>query len=636
MNLIRKCSVLVIVLILLGGIFAPLKSSAGTPPDEIRLKTWKVLWEKEIKEWDEISKGNHSWETINIEQGLPDVPEGVRSAWYRVDLPKLSWGQPGLGIYKLYGREVQVVSFDGKTLYNSVRQFGLDQYRLLLPIPSQQDGQSLFIHVKTPDDRIGIQESMLLGNYQEMFPNYVGSGLTNILLACSMILMALVMLFCSVLLRNAYFSSWITLAVIVLSFGFLILGYTDFVLVILPGYETALDMVFGAALISLMLALSVYFEKLVGSGPFLIIRRYRHLLVVYSLLFITFQLCNAFVSSEYFNSYIFSLDIYGMLLVIQLALLLIISIVYSVKKNFDAILFIIGYAIFSIPFIGELVWFILKEGQYDLVYWKWGILGFEFVLIIMLGRRIANNHERVIRYSKELEMYNNELQHSEKMEIISELAASVAHEVRNPLQVTRGFMQLLNHRSGPKEKEYLDMALIELDRAANIITDFLTFAKPELHEVILLDLGAELRHIESILVPLANMQGGQLKLHIEEDVFIYGNSSKFKQAFINMVKNSIESITVKGLVIISAHKKGNKVFVHIKDDGCGMTEKELARLGEPYYSNKSKGTGLGLMVTFRIIEVMQGKIKFTSKKGIGTEVMVEFPYGELNNPPIPV
>ncbi|WP_036696560.1 sensor histidine kinase [Paenibacillus taiwanensis] len=634
MRLFQKSAVLVFILLILLGIVVPFKSIAAPQSEEIRINTWKVLWEN--KEWEELLQGNHSWQNINIEQGLPDIPAGVHSAWYRIDLPGNDWGQPGLKIDKLYGYEVKIMTAEGREVYHSTRTYAMDQYRLLVPIPYHTEAQSLYIQIKTPDARMGIQSGMVLGSYPDLFSIYVSEGLTDILLASSLILMAFVMLFSSVLLRNAYFSSWITLAVIVLSFGVLIVGYSDFFLMVFPDLGTITNIGFSIALIALMLALSLYFEKLVGPGPFLIIRRYRHFLIIYSVLFVASQLLSVFVSSKYFSWYIFSLDVYGVLLVTQLVLLLVFSIVYSIKKNFDAIMFIIGYAIFSLPLIGELIWFILKEGQYDLIYWKWGILGFVFILIIMLGRRIAINHERVIRYSKELEMYNNELQHSEKMEIISELAASVAHEVRNPLQVTRGFMQLLNHRSGPKEKEYLDMALIELDRAANIITDFLTFAKPELHEVILLDLGAELRHIESILVPLANMQGGQLQLHIEDDVFIYGNSSKFKQAFINMVKNSIESITVKGLVVISAYKKGNKVIVNIKDDGCGMTEKELARLGEPYYSNKSKGTGLGLMVTFRIIEVMQGKIKFTSKKGVGTEVMVEFPYGELTNPPLPI
>ena len=94
-----------------------------------------------------------------------------------------------------------------------------------------------------------------------------------------------------------------------------------------------------------------------------------------------------------------------------------------------------------------------------------------------------------------------------------------------------------------------------------------------------------------------------------------GNSSKLKQAMINIVKNSIEALDGEGVIRIWAYAKGEEVVIHIKDDGIGMDAADLERLGEAYFSNKSKGTGLGLMVTFRIIEAMQGTIHFVSEKG---------------------
>ncbi|WP_374021028.1 HAMP domain-containing sensor histidine kinase [Paenibacillus thiaminolyticus] len=211
------------------------------------------------------------------------------------------------------------------------------------------------------------------------------------------------------------------------------------------------------------------------------------------------------------------------------------------------------------------------------------------------------------------------------MEILSELAASVAHEVRNPLQVTRGFLQLLGGKTGTKEQEYLNLALTELDRASEIITDFLTFAKPELDEIHILDVADELRHIEGILMPMATMHGGTIELDASPELRIQGNSSKFKQAFINMIKNSIEAFTEKGLIRVKAYERNEQVIIWIEDNGIGMDEEELKRLGEPYFSNKTKGTGLGLMVTFRIIEVMQGKMDIKSEKGVGTVITVSFP-----------
>ena len=166
-------------------------------------------------------------------------------------------------------------------------------------------------------------------------------------------------------------------------------------------------------------------------------------------------------------------------------------------------------------------------------------------------------------------MFNNELQRSEKMEIISELAASVAHEVRNPLQVTRGFMRLLAQNTKQAEKEYFGLALKELDRASGIITDFLTFAKPELENETKLNVYEELKHVKASS-PLANLSGGSIELDNAKELFMTGNSSKLKQAMINIVKNSIEALDGEGVIRIWAYAKGEEVVIHIKDDGIGM------------------------------------------------------------------
>ncbi|WP_051286869.1 sensor histidine kinase [Paenibacillus taiwanensis] len=614
-------------------------AAIAAPNDErITLSKWEMLWEKEPQEWSQIAHQHQDWKSVDISQDIPQKPAGIEYAWYRISVPKLSWGQSGILMQKVYGFDLQVYSEDGRSLYNSVRNYELDSYQVLLPIPIADQEQEVYLHVRAPGERIGIQEALILGEYQSLLPEIARGGVGDIALGAFMIIAALIMLICAWLVRNVYFTNWLILSVILFCFGILIVLYSDFTNKFYSEYGEIYSYVFDFTLFTLMPALSMYFEKMVGPGPFLIIPRYRKFLIGYTILTIILLLFfTVFQNEKYYDLYfLFKFQIYSLLMVVQLLLLFVFTIIFTIKRNKEAMLFAIGLGLFSITFGGELVWFAVKQGKYDFVFWKWGILGFVIMLLLILARRIAQNHERVIRYSQELEMYNNELQQSDKMGIISELAASIAHEVRNPLQVTRGFIQLLNQRSGDKEKEYISMAVIELDRAAGIITDFLSFAKPQLHEVVLLNVGEELGHIVAVLLPLANMQGAQITLEISDDIYIYGNSSKFKQAFINMVKNSVESLTEAGKVHICTYKKGNKVFVHIKDNGCGMTEQELARLGEPYFTSKAKGTGLGLMVTFRIIEVMNGNIQFNSKKGLGTEVIVEFSHSNSNTPPIPL
>lgn len=169
------------------------------------------------------------------------------------------------------------------------------------------------------------------------------------------------------------------------------------------------------------------------------------------------------------------------------------------------------------------------------------------------------------------------------------------------------------------------MAMEELDRASLIITDFLTFAKPGQETVDVFEVSEELKHVSGILMPLANLQGGEIELRLQSDLQVKGSASKFKQAFINLIKNSIESLQEDGLIQVTAWKSGQHIIISVQDNGEGMRVSELARLGEPYYSNKTKGTGLGLMVTFRIIEAMDGSIQFHSTKDEGTEVIVKLP-----------
>jgi signal transduction histidine kinase len=260
-----------------------------------------------------------------------------------------------------------------------------------------------------------------------------------------------------------------------------------------------------------------------------------------------------------------------------------------------------------------------------LFLWKFGVVILIITLVFILARRISADYAKLVTYSKELELYNHRLQHSEKIKVISELAASVAHEVRNPLQVTRGFLQLLADRTDELSKPYFDLATNELDRASEIITDFLTFAKPELETIVLLDITEEMKKLETMMTPLAGMQGGVLIFRIKENLYFYGNSSKLKQAFINIIKNSIEAIAMNGLIEIKAAAENGEVLFHVSDNGEGMEAEEIAKLGEPYFSTKTKGTGLGLMVTFRIIDAMKGTIEFHSTKGKGTEIIIRFP-----------
>jgi two-component system sporulation sensor kinase B len=229
-----------------------------------------------------------------------------------------------------------------------------------------------------------------------------------------------------------------------------------------------------------------------------------------------------------------------------------------------------------------------------------------------------------------------QMQKSEKLNIVSELAASVAHEVRNPLTVVRGFIQLLENEESRTNREYFKLILTELDRAENIITDYLNIAKHQIEESKLISLTDQLHEVTTIMSSFASLQGVFLQVNVDENLYIIGDRTKIKQAIMNILKNGVEAIQeTKGYIKIDAcleeinEKKYVKIIV--KDNGVGMSKEQLERLGEPFYSLKEKGTGLGLMVTFSIIEAHKGKIEYLSDNGKGTEVHVLLPAVEVED-----
>jgi two-component system, sporulation sensor kinase B len=217
----------------------------------------------------------------------------------------------------------------------------------------------------------------------------------------------------------------------------------------------------------------------------------------------------------------------------------------------------------------------------------------------------------------------------EKMEIVSHLAASISHEVRNPLTTIKGFLQLIQEHGSihPDCKQYSSFALEETDRATEIINQYLTFAKPhtDLEETI--HLQQELQKCVDIIQPLALKQGVTIEYQTNLEHNVKGNPQKMQQVLLNICKNGIESMENGGeLSITTRDKEENKVEIHIKDTGKGMTREQVARLGEPYFSLKdNNGTGLGMMVVYRIVEGMGGNVLVSSKLKSGTTVVISLP-----------
>jgi two-component system, sporulation sensor kinase B len=227
---------------------------------------------------------------------------------------------------------------------------------------------------------------------------------------------------------------------------------------------------------------------------------------------------------------------------------------------------------------------------------------------------------------KEAIIMRSKLVKVEKMEVVSQLAASISHEIRNPLTVVKGFIQLLKTPSLSQDAKdrYIQIALDEINRAEAIINEYLTFAKPASNKVERLMVDDQLRKVIQMLAPMAHMNSIEIVEELQPGAIV-GNIQYFQQCFLNLIKNSIEAMPNGGTLTISSFLHGNHVIITIKDTGVGMTTEQMNRFGEPYFSTKEKGTGLGTMVAVKMIQTMQGTLHIQSEVNKGTTLTITFP-----------
>ncbi|MBN8200152.1 sensor histidine kinase [Bacillus sp. NTK034] len=221
-----------------------------------------------------------------------------------------------------------------------------------------------------------------------------------------------------------------------------------------------------------------------------------------------------------------------------------------------------------------------------------------------------------------------ELQRAEKMNAIGQLAASVAHEIRNPMTVVKGFLQifLAKEEMTEEEKMYIKLMIDEMERAETIINDYLSLAKPDLEQVESFNAGDLAASVIDLMNSYAMMSKNiSVVSEISEGIWILGNASELKQVLINIYKNGIEAMKNGGRLSLSVSREGKYCVFEISDTGVGMTKEEMDRLGTAFYSLKEKGTGMGLLVCYQIVDRMKGRIEVNSEKGKGTVFRIFIP-----------
>lgn len=213
---------------------------------------------------------------------------------------------------------------------------------------------------------------------------------------------------------------------------------------------------------------------------------------------------------------------------------------------------------------------------------------------------------------------------SEKLTVAGQLAAGIAHEIRNPLTAIKGFFKLLE-REMEEKKEYFHIIESELSRIELILSELLLLAKPHQVYVHPVSVHSLLKDVTTLLETQAIMNNVwfDLKLNANSPT-IKCDENQMKQVFINLIKNGIEAMPGGGTIYIDTEDSSDEVVVTLRDEGTGISDDIIKRLGEPFFTTKTTGTGLGLMITFNIIKNHHGTVNVTSEINEGTQIEVRF------------
>lgn len=227
-------------------------------------------------------------------------------------------------------------------------------------------------------------------------------------------------------------------------------------------------------------------------------------------------------------------------------------------------------------------------------------------------------------------LLKQKVDHQNSLNSVGHFAASIAHEIRNPMTSLKGFVELLKMNNSTDNKNYLNVMESELQRMDLILSELLFLSKPrELHynEI---SIEKVVKEVIELLMPQAFQHHILLKLETSDyyNINIIGSDNRLKQMLINLVKNAIEVMENGGTITMKIENNNHVVNLSIIDQGPGLRDSEVQHLFTPFYTTKSTGTGLGLPLVKKVIDEHNGSIVVKSTVGEGTTFKISLPISD--------
>lgn len=282
------------------------------------------------------------------------------------------------------------------------------------------------------------------------------------------------------------------------------------------------------------------------------------------------------------------------------------------EKTYIITIVILQGIFLSIEFISKLNYTrITSLTEIILIMLLFYLLPYILLYLFNLADKITNLHLTIQEFEKEKQLKNS--------------LFKITHEVKNPIAVCKGYLDMLDINDKEKLARYIPIIKQELNRSLDIMNDFMEFSKIKIDKEII-DINMLLEEIiDDLNLLMTNKNITLTSRGLKDEVYIEGDYNRLKQVFINLVKNSMESIENEGKIEITTHTLKNEYYIEIIDNGTGMDEETLSKVKEMFFTTKQKGTGLGVSLSNEIIKAHNGSITYTSKLKKGTKAVVKLP-----------
>lgn len=616
----KSWTLLLLIMVLIGTVMAGgihqiinreqdgLAADAGS--SIIPLAQWEYAWndppltggENDGAAWEDII--SRSWR--RTERPLnPEGRGGSNVLWLRARIPAGIGPKPymriqGTQLFEIYAEEELIFSH-GRIDPSRFRYIGTPPR--LVALPEGIEGQYLYIRVYSQSGDIGLLKKAVIDSRSGLLVDAVKQQSLRFVLGCFYFLTGLIALYPYIRLRQPYLISFAGFA---LSFGLYTVIRTSLVLVLWDNPE--FWMIFELAALVLSMGFICAFTEQVlplGQGKSGNVMSLLHFW--YGGIMIPLAALHVVEGNTVLLLYqllMLSSIIYALLHIGRIAL----------RNNQNAQILLVGLVIFCTGGTIDIVRQMLMAGNSfpELAYW-----GGCFFLLSLVMVIIKNIHQMLHRLSN-----------TEKLSVAGQMAAGVAHEIRNPVTVISGYLQLMKRESN-QHKHVIKLMLGEVKRIELLVNEFLFLAKPSAPKCEPKQVELLTRDVLRLFEAQAADYSVQLTLNCPHELPLLScDENQLKQVLVNVFKNGIEAMAESGgELAVSIEVKGAAVCITVSDAGCGIEETLVGKIGEPFFTTKENGNGLGIMICRRIIENHHGTFTISNNEGKGTTVEISLPLG---------